>query len=56
MGQTNKIVLKKYNCTFYDRGSVDRISLDQNCHFSVDQNFTNQLTKFHLTESLDRIT
>jgi hypothetical protein len=30
----------------FDRGSVDRNSVDQNCHFSVDQNFTNQLTEF----------
>jgi hypothetical protein len=31
---------------FGDRGSVDRISLDQNCVLSLDQNFNNQLTKF----------
>ena len=24
---------------FKDRGSVDQISLDQNCHFSLDQKF-----------------
>jgi hypothetical protein len=28
-----------------NRGSFDRKSLDQNCHFSVDRNFHNQLTK-----------
>jgi hypothetical protein len=27
------------------RESFDRNSLDQNCHFSVDRNFHNQLTK-----------
>ena len=38
------------------RGSFDRNSLDQNCHFSVDRNFHNQLTKifddFQLIKSL----
>ncbi len=29
-----------------DRGSFDQNSVDRNCHFSVDRNFTNQLTKF----------
>jgi hypothetical protein len=29
----------------HDRGSFDRKSVDRNCHFSVDQNFHNQLTK-----------
>jgi hypothetical protein len=43
------------NKQFFDRGSLDRNSLDQNCHFSVDQKFHNHLTEFHLTESLDRI-
>jgi hypothetical protein len=37
--------------------SLDRISLDQNCHFSVDQNFTNHLIEFfdtfHLIKSLN---
>ncbi len=28
-----------------DRGSFDRKSVDQNCVFSFDQNFHNQLTK-----------
>ena len=35
--------------------SLDRISLDRNCHFSVDRNFTNHLIEFfdtfHLIES-----
>ena len=39
---------------FDDRGLFDRKSVDRNCHFSVDQNFHNQLTKifdtFQLTE------
>ena len=34
--------------------SLDRISLDRNCHFSVDRNFTNHLIEFfdtfHLIE------
>ena len=29
-----------------DRGSFDQKSVDQNCHFSVDRKFHNQLTKF----------
>ncbi len=37
--------------------SLDRISLDRNCHFSVDRNFTNHLIEFfdtfHLIESLN---
>jgi hypothetical protein len=37
--------------------SLDRISLDRNCHFSVDQNFTNHLIEFfdtfHLIESFN---
>ena len=36
--------------------SLDQISLDRNCHFSVDRNFTNHLIEFfdtfHLIESL----
>ena len=32
-----------------DTGSVDRISLDQNCVFSVDQKFHNQLIEFFET-------
>ncbi len=35
--------------------SLDRISLDRNCHFSLDRNFTNHLIEFldtfHLIES-----
>ena len=42
---------------FKGKRSLDRISLDQNCHFSVDQNFTNHLIEFfdtfHLIESLN---
>ena len=37
--------------------SLDRISLDQNCHFSLDRNFTNHMIElfdsFHLIESLN---
>ena len=32
-----------------DRGSFDRNSLDQNCVFSVDRKFHNQLTEFFET-------
>ena len=43
--------------TSEDRGSFDQKSLDQNCHFSVDQNFHNQLTKifdaFQLIETFN---
>jgi hypothetical protein len=42
-----------------DRGLFDRNSLDQNCHFSVDRNFHNQLTKifdpFQLIEKFDQL-
>jgi hypothetical protein len=42
---------------FFDRGSFDQNSLDQNCVLSLDQNFDNQLTKFfdtfHLIESFN---
>ncbi len=31
-----------------DRGSVDRISLDRNCHFSLDRKFHFHLIEFHL--------
>ncbi len=40
----------------YDRGSLDRISLDQNCVFLLDRNYVNHLIEFfdtfHLIESL----
>ncbi len=40
-----------------DRGSLDRISLDRNCHFSLDQKFHFHLIKFfgtfHLIESFN---
>ena len=39
---------------FYDRGSFDQNSVDQNCVLSVDQNFVNHLTEFHLTKSVDQ--
>ncbi len=40
---------------FYkDRGSVDRNSVDRNCVLSLDRNYVNHLTEFHLTESVDR--
>jgi hypothetical protein len=35
-----------------DRGSFDQNSLDQNCVFSVDQKFHNQLIKFFETFQL----
>ena len=34
--------------------SLDRISVDQNCVLSLDQNYVNHLIKFHLIESVDR--
>ena len=37
-----------------DRGSVDQNSVDRNCVLSLDQNFVNHLTEFHLTETVDR--
>jgi hypothetical protein len=41
----------------HDRGSVDRISLDQNCNFSLDGKFHFHLIKFfetfHLIESFN---
>ena len=44
-------------CDKYDRGSFDQNSLDRNCHFSVDRNFHNQLTKifdaFQLIETFN---
>jgi hypothetical protein len=40
-----------------ERGSVDRISLDQNCHFSLDKKFHFHLIKFfetfHLIKSFN---
>ncbi len=42
-----------------DRGSFDRKSVYRNCHFSVDQNFHNQLTEifdaFQLIEKFDQV-
>jgi hypothetical protein len=42
---------------FEDRGSFDQKSVDQNCHFSVDRNFHNQLTEmfdaFQLIETFN---
>ncbi len=44
---------------FVDRGPFDRKSVDQNCVFSVDQNFHNQLTEildaFQLIEKFDQL-
>jgi hypothetical protein len=34
--------------------SLDRISVDQNCVLSLDQNCGNHLIEFHLIESLDQ--
>jgi hypothetical protein len=40
-----------------DRGPFDQKSVDQNCHFSVDRNFHNQLTEifdaFQLIETFN---
>ncbi len=42
-----------------EKGSVDQISLDQNCHFSLDQKFHFHLIKFfetfHLIELFDLV-
>ena len=40
---------------FNDRGSFDQNSLDRNCVLSLDRNYVNHLTEFHLTESVDQI-
>jgi hypothetical protein len=40
------------NIFFFDRGSSDQISLDQNCLFSVDQKFHFQLIEFFETFQL----
>ena len=49
--------LNSLNASINDRGSFDQKSIDQNCVFSVDQNFHNQLTKildaFQLIESFN---
>ena len=43
--------------TINERGSLDQISLDQNCHFSLDQKFHFHLIKFfetfHLIETFN---
>ncbi len=36
------------------KGSLDRISVDQNCVLSLDRNYVNHLIKFHLTKSVDQ--
>ena len=48
----------KYICSSsnYDTVSVDQISLDQNCHFSLDRKNHFHLIEFHLIFSLDRMT
>ena len=52
-GKNNKSEERHLN----GKRSLDRISLDRNCHFSVDRNFTNHLFEFfdtfHLIESLN---
>ena len=48
----NIYLFKRNNVYFrlpFDRGSLDRNSLDQNCVFSVAQKFHNQLIKFFYT-------
>ncbi len=40
---------------FFDRGPFDRKSVDQNCVFSVDQNFHYQLTEI-LDGLVDQLT
>jgi hypothetical protein len=40
--------------TLDGKRSLDRISVDRNCVLSLDRNFVNHLTEFHLTESVDR--
>ena len=43
------------NSNYSGKRSLDQISLDRNCHFSVDRNCGDQLTEFfntfHLIES-----
>jgi hypothetical protein len=54
----SKIFVQKINL-LNDRGLFDQKSLDRNCHFSVDQNFHNQLTKifdaFQLIKKFDQL-
>jgi hypothetical protein len=38
----------------FGKRSLDQISVDQNCVLSLDRNFVNHLTEFHLTESVDQ--
>ena len=54
MAQQNYIntTLKGLKQIKMDRGPFDQKSVDQNCHFSVDQNFHNQLTKIFDTFQL----
>ena len=40
---------------FNNRGLFDQNSLDRNCVLSLDRNYVNHLTEFHLTKSVDRI-
>ena len=49
-----RLVLINLGIAEMDRGSVDQNSVDRNCVLSLDQNFVNHLTKFHLTESVDQ--
>jgi hypothetical protein len=55
-----KLIYGKFGKRSLDRISLDRnchFSLDRNCHFSLDRNFTNHLIElfdsFHLIESLN---
>ncbi len=48
-----KIIIQKNQKK--DRGSFDRNSLDRNCVLSLDRNYVNHLTEFHLTKSVDQI-
>jgi hypothetical protein len=46
-GSGNKLqIILNYVTGFFDRGSFDPNSVDQNCVLLVDRNFHNQLTKF----------
>jgi hypothetical protein len=46
----NDIIQLKLSIHNFDRGLVDRNSVDRNCVLSLDRNYVNHLTEFHLTE------
>jgi hypothetical protein len=49
----NNLLYLKFEC-FDEKWSLDQNSVDRNCVLSLDRNFVNHLTEFHLTESVDQ--